>query len=147
MGMILFVKTLCLLVRNNIMQRKALEQVSIGTDVDFIDTFVDVVHPELISVGNHVTITNATLLTHDASTQKALGFSKVGAIKIGSNVFIGYGAIILPGVNIGSNVIVGAGAVVRKDIPDNSVVVGNPAKVVCTYDRYMDKHRKQKGTP
>ncbi|KAJ2359434.1 hypothetical protein GGF43_000053 [Coemansia sp. RSA 2618] len=51
-------------------------------------------------------------------------------IKIGNNVWIGGGAIILPGVTIGNNVTVGAGSVVSKDVPDNVVVVGNPARIV-----------------
>jgi acetyltransferase-like isoleucine patch superfamily enzyme len=49
---------------------------------------------------------------------------------IGKNTFIGVGAIILPGVNIGDEVIIGAGAVVTKDIPSNTIAVGNPARVI-----------------
>lgn len=49
---------------------------------------------------------------------------------IGDNVAVRAGAIIIGGVNIGNNVTVGAGAVVTKDVPSNSVVVGNPAKVI-----------------
>jgi maltose O-acetyltransferase len=51
---------------------------------------------------------------------------------IGENTFIGVGAMILPGVSIGRECIIGAGAVVTKSIPDNSVAVGVPAKVVET---------------
>ena len=51
-------------------------------------------------------------------------------IIIGNNVWIGYGAQILPGIKIGNNVIVGAGDIVTKDIEDNSVVVGVPARKV-----------------
>ena len=50
--------------------------------------------------------------------------------QIGNNVFVGSGSIILPGVTIGNNVIVGAGSVVRTDIPDDSVVTGNPATII-----------------
>lgn len=50
--------------------------------------------------------------------------------KIGSNVWLGARAIILPGVIIGNNVVVGAGSVVTKNVPENSLVVGNPAKVI-----------------
>lgn len=62
-------------------------------------------------------------------------------VKIGSNVFVGAGSIILPGVTIGDRVVIGAGSVVTKDIPDNSVAVGNPAKVICSHDRYMQNKR------
>lgn len=52
------------------------------------------------------------------------------SIKIGNNVWIGGGAIICPGVTIGDNVVIAAGAVVTKDISDNLLVGGNPAKVI-----------------
>jgi maltose O-acetyltransferase len=51
-------------------------------------------------------------------------------ITIGDNVWLGGGAIVLPGVQVGHNSVVGAGAVVTKDVPDDVVVVGNPARVV-----------------
>lgn len=97
----------------------------------------------LISIGNNVTLApNVHILAHDASTKRELGYTKIGAVNIGDYVFIGAGTIILPGVTIGNKVVIGAGSVVTKDIPGNSVAVGNPAKVICTYDEYMDKHRK-----
>lgn len=49
---------------------------------------------------------------------------------IGKNVWIASSSIILPGVTIGNNVVIGAGSIVTKDIPDNSLAVGNPAKVI-----------------
>ena len=51
-------------------------------------------------------------------------------ITIGNDVWIGAGTQILPGVTIGNNVVIGSGSVVVKDIPDNSVAVGNPCKVI-----------------
>ncbi len=51
-------------------------------------------------------------------------------ITVGDNVWIGAGVQVMPGVTIGNNVVVGAGSIVIKDIPDNSVAVGNPCKVV-----------------
>jgi acetyltransferase-like isoleucine patch superfamily enzyme len=51
-------------------------------------------------------------------------------VRVGSNVWIGYGAQILRGVTIGDNSIVGASAVVTKDVPANAVVAGAPARVI-----------------
>ncbi|MBP5466006.1 MAG: hypothetical protein J6Y43_00375, partial [Clostridia bacterium] len=51
-------------------------------------------------------------------------------VHIGENVWIGSGAIILPGVNIGKNTVIGAGSVVTRDIPENVLAVGNPCRVV-----------------
>ncbi|HEY9245409.1 MAG TPA: DapH/DapD/GlmU-related protein, partial [Candidatus Methanoperedens sp.] len=58
---------------------------------------------------------------------------------IGRNVYLGAGAIILPGVTIGDNSIIGAGAVVTKDIPSNCVAMGVPAKVAYTLDEWIRK--------
>lgn len=58
---------------------------------------------------------------------------------IGDDVFIGWGSIILPNTTIGNRVVIGAGAVIAKDVPDNSVVVGNPCRILCTYDEYVNK--------
>lgn len=58
-------------------------------------------------------------------------------IKIGSNVWIGADAVILPGVTIGDNVIIGAGAIVTKDIPSDSVAAGNPCKVIKSKEKYL----------
>ncbi|KAJ2182190.1 hypothetical protein GGF45_001025 [Coemansia sp. RSA 551] len=52
------------------------------------------------------------------------------SVRIGNNVRVGGGAIILPGVRIGNGVTVGAGSVVTKDVPNNVVVAGNPARIV-----------------
>ncbi|GIZ09865.1 sugar O-acetyltransferase [Flavobacterium sp. UMI-01] len=64
----------------------------------------------------------------DAQTRKTVEFSK--PITIGNDCWIGGNAIICPGVRIGNGCVIGAGAVVTKDIPDNSLAVGNPAKVI-----------------
>ncbi|MBB5265381.1 maltose O-acetyltransferase [Catenibacillus scindens] len=115
--------------------------IEMGENCHILTSKIDVHHGFLISMGNNVTISDARLLTHDGSTKKFLGYSRVGRIKIGSNVFIGAGAIILPGIEIGDNVIVGAGAVVTKDIPNDSLVVGNPAKVIKTVTGYIEENK------
>ena len=104
---------------------------------------IDNGHPFLVTMGNNVTVASGTrLLTHDGSTKKILGYSKVGRIDIGNDVFIGAEVIVLPNVKIGNNVIVGAGSVVTHDIPDNSVAVGNPARIIGTYESYVEKNKK-----
>lgn len=111
----------------------------IGQNVNLLNCSIDSTWGWLISIGNHVTLTNTTILAHDASTKIPLGKTKLGKISIGDYVFVGYSTI-LPNVKIGNRVIVGAGTVVSKDIPDNSVVVGNPMRVIGTYDDYVEKH-------
>jgi maltose O-acetyltransferase len=113
--------------------------VKIGNNVDLVNAEIDFCFGHLVSIGDNVTITNSVILAHDASTKKELGYSKVGCVKIGSNVFIGYGSIILPNTTIGNNVIVGAGTVVSKNVPDNVVIVGNPYRIICSYDSYIER--------
>ena len=93
-------------------------------------------------MGNNVTLAGgAKILTHGGSTKKLLGYSKVGRVDIGNDVFIGAGVIVLPNVRIGNQVIIGAGSIVTKSIADNSVVAGNPAKVIGTYDEFAQKNK------
>ncbi|MBQ2414264.1 MAG: acyltransferase [Rikenellaceae bacterium] len=115
--------------------------VKIGENVDIVGSYIDGCHGSLISIGNNVTITGVRVLAHDASTKKFLGYSKVGVVEIGDNVFIGQGSIILPNTKIGNNVIIGAGSVIAKDVPDNVVVVGNPWRVLCTFDEYIERNK------
>lgn len=100
-------------------------------------------YPWLISVGDNTMIsTNVKILAHDASTGYAVHYSKIGKVHIGKNCFIGTGSIVLCNVNIGDNCIIGAGSVVSKDIPDNSVAAGNPAKVICSIEEFREKHKQ-----
>jgi len=117
--------------------------VKIGEEVNIINTTIDYGHGFLVSIGNKVTLTGVQILAHDASTQIPFGVSKVGRVTIGNEVFVGHGTIILPNVKIGNRVIIGAGSVVSKDIPDNSIAVGNPIRVIGTYDAFLEKHTKQ----
>ncbi|SFL16251.1 maltose O-acetyltransferase [Paenibacillus sp. 1_12] len=113
------------------------------------DVLFDYSHCWLIRIGNNVTIApQAYLLAHDASTKQLIGYTKVGDVIIEDNVFIGARAIIMPAVTIGKNSIVAAGSVVTKSIPDNSVAAGNPAKVICTIEEYIEKTKlNQKTSP
>lgn len=103
---------------------------------------IDPGHCFLIEIGDNVTLApRVHVLAHDASTKRELNYTRIAPVKIGSDVFIGAGSIILPGVTIGNKCIIGAGSVVTKDIPENSVAVGNPCKVINTYDSYMNNNR------
>lgn len=104
---------------------------------------LDPSHCWLISIGNNVTIApRVHILAHDASTKFFLNYTKIGRVTIGDNVFIGAESIVLPNITIGSNVIIGAGSVVSKDIPSGTVYVGNPAKLVCSIQEYIDKNKQ-----
>lgn len=120
--------------------------VQIGENVNLINTTIDWSHGFLVSIGNRVTLTGVRILAHDGSTQIPFGVSRVGKVSIGDEMFVGHGTIILPNVRIGSRVVIGAGSVVTRDIPDNSVAAGNPARVIGTYDDFLKKHRAQMET-
>lgn len=117
---------------------------TIGKNVAIMgEVILDPGHCWLIEIGDNVTIApRVHILAHDASTKRELGYTKIGRVTIGNNVFIGAGGVILPNVHIGNHVVIGAGSVVTHDIPDNSLAVGNPAKVIGTYEAYMEKNRQ-----
>ena len=104
--------------------------------------------PWIITLGNNVHITDGVkFITHDGGTllfrSKVPDLEITKPIVIGNDVYIGNNAILMPGVTIGNNVVIGAGAVVTKDIPDNSVAVGVPAKVIKTADEYFEKLQRE----
>lgn len=91
--------------------------------------------PYLVEIGNHVAISSGVkFIAHDASgwlfedTDPEMDL--FGPIRVGDNVFFGLDCLVLPNSRIGSNCIIGAGTLVRGEIPDNSVVMGNPGRVV-----------------
>lgn len=99
-------------------------------------------HCWLIEIGDNVTMApRVHILCHDASTKIFLNYTKIGRVTIGDNVFIGAESVVLPGVTIGRNVIIGANSTVTHDIPDCSVAVGSPARVICTLDEYLEKEQ------
>lgn len=99
----------------------------------------------LLSIGNNVTVSGGVkFLMHDNATIKASQGEYtdiLGRVIIGDNCFIGWGSIILPGVNLARNTIVGAGSVVSKSVNQEGVIIaGNPAKVVGTVESYRQKY-------
>lgn len=117
----------------------------IGDDVFLpANTWVDVSHCHLISIGDHCGFgANCSLLAHDAQMDEFLDAGRIGRITIHESCHIGMGTIILPGVEIGPRTIVGAGSIVSRSLPADSVCAGRPAKVVCSLDEYLDKHRRK----
>lgn len=114
-----------------------------------IPTMLLPLYPELISIGDNVEIASrVTFVTHDAIhgvlNHKYPGetfHESIGCIEIGSNCFIGAGTIILGNVKIGSNVVIGANSMVNKDIPDNTVCGGIPARKLGDFDHLVEKRK------
>lgn len=108
--------------------------IKIGHDCLFFSNKIPP-EPYLVELGNHVVVSSRTeFITHDGSVWVFRDMNPeldvFGKIVIGDNTFIGIGSIFLPNTTVGKNCIIGAGSVVRGNIPDNSVVMGNPAKVI-----------------
>lgn len=106
---------------------------------------IDLSRPSLVEIGNFVDMNlNFTILTHDYGTSVFLRVYKKfvnssGKVKIGNNIYFGKNCTVLKGVTIGDNCIIGAGSIVNKNIPENSVAAGVPAKVICSLDEYYKK--------
>ena len=102
--------------------------------------------PKLIKFHNNFIVTsNVTFVTHDVFD---MGINNIvenkqipllKPIEVLDNVFIGCNSTIMCGATIGPNAVIAAGSVVTKDVPPNSVVAGNPAKVLKTFDEFVQK--------
>ena len=109
----------------------------------FISKAANIPDPYLIAMGDNVWITSGCqLLCHDASVimlnlMRSGHRDRVGPIVLGSNCFFGNNVIVLPGTTVGSKTIIGAGSVVTRDIPDNAVFAGNPARHIAEFEAYV----------
>ncbi|HYF92384.1 MAG TPA: acetyltransferase [Symbiobacteriaceae bacterium] len=85
-------------------------------------------------VGDHAIINSGAIVEHDTQIGAGANLSPrtatSGNVRIGQRVFVGTGAVFLPGISVGADSIVGAGAVVTRDVPPGVVVVGVPARVL-----------------
>lgn len=114
--------------------------IKIGEGVQ-IEQFFHVGACEYVEIGEHVLIAGRVFITdHNHSFEdinkpvSAQGIKSEGRVIIGKNCWLGEGAVILPGVKIGINSIIGANTVVTGNVPDYSIVAGNPGKVIKQFD-------------
>lgn len=104
--------------------------------------------PFLITIGDNVFITNGCkFVNHDGSTlilrKKTPSLELTAPINIGNDVYLGVETMIMPGITIHNNVIVGARSIVTKDVEENSVIVGIPARKIKTVDQYHEEIKKR----
>jgi len=98
---------------------------------------IDRVNPKGITIGDNSRISvDAMVLAHDYFRGKMWVETKIGSFSV-----VGGRAIILPGITIGDHVFIGAGAVVGKDVPDNCMVAGNPARIIRKNIKMNDKYQ------
>jgi acetyltransferase-like isoleucine patch superfamily enzyme len=99
--------------------------------------------PYLVTIGNHTQITGGVRFhTHGGShalREKNPDFEYFGKIEVKDWVYIGFGSQIMPGVTIEKGSLVAAGSVVTKSVPAGMVVGGNPAKIICPVDDFLQR--------
>jgi acetyltransferase-like isoleucine patch superfamily enzyme len=121
--------------------------VRVGDGCELLGTNVGTwgTEPFLITLGNHVQVTaGVRFITHDGAIwvfrREHPTIGAFGPITVGDNVYIGTGAVLMPGVTVGNDSVIGACSVVKKDVPPRTIVAGIPAKPICTIDEYWAKH-------
>ena len=120
-------------------KKKKVIKYTIG-NVKVHNSLVDQLIPQAVTIGdNFISAPNSIILAHDASTFGHVKKYRVEETVIGDDVFLGAGAIILPGIHVGNGAIIGAGAVVTKNVDPYTVVAGNPARKMCMVDDYLKK--------
>lgn len=115
----------------------------LGSDVWLpASTWIDPDYCFLVSIGDHCGFGEECLiLAHDAQMDEFLDAARIGQVTIHESCHIGARTVILPGVEIGPKTIVGANSVVSRSLPPSTVCAGNPAKVLCSLEEYLSKHR------
>lgn len=105
-------------------------------------TTIDTSHCFLISIGDWCGFGgDCLLLAHEGQFDEFLDAGRIGRVVIHPHSHIGSRSIILPGVEIGPRTIVGAGSLVTKSLPADTVCAGSPARVICSLEEYLAKHR------
>jgi maltose O-acetyltransferase len=107
-------------------------------------TWIDPTHCFLISIGDWCGFGEQCLiLAHDGQMDEFLDAGLIGKVTIHESCHIGSRSVILPGVEIGPRTIVGANSVVSTSLPAETVCAGVPAKVICSLDDYLARHRER----
>jgi len=117
----------------------------IGNRVNLpFSTWIDTSHCFLISIGDDTGFgPDCLILAHDAQMDEYLNAARLGRVVIHESCHIGARTTILAGVEIGPRTIVGANSVVSRSLPPETVCAGNPAKVICTLEEYLARHRER----
>jgi len=106
-------------------------------------TWIDDSHCFLIRIGDRCGFgEECHILAHDAQMNEYIDATRIGRVVIHASCHIGARTVILPGVEIGPRTLVGANSVVSRSLPPETVCAGAPAKVICSLDEYLDKHRR-----
>lgn len=141
----------------HVMRDSVLETGQGGSITIGADTFL---HPRCqvmayvgdIAIGAHVAVApNCAMYSYNHGMQpselvKRQPLESRGGIRIGDGAWLGFGVIVLDGVTIGAGAVVGAGSVVTRDVPENAIAAGNPARVVAMRDKANEKGMQSVGT-
>ena len=116
----------------------------LGKDINLpMSTWIDIPHCFLISIGDKCGFgEGCSILAHDAMPNEYIDATRIGKVKIHESCHFGMRTVILPGVEIGPRSIVGSNSVVINDIPPETVAGGNPAKVICSLEQYLNKQQE-----
>jgi acetyltransferase-like isoleucine patch superfamily enzyme len=114
---------------------------TIGSNTN-IEQYVHIICHSRVSIGRDVSITGRCAIVDVTHPHRKIGDRKIGSeivdddsfVEIGDGAFLGYGCVVLPNVRIGKRAVIGANSVVTRDVPDFSVVSGNPARIVERYE-------------
>jgi len=113
-----------------------------------INRATHITDPAYTRIGNNVVLGPCTLIGHNGGhsvlqVKHGVLLDDVGKIDIKDNSFVGWGALILPGVTIGPDSIVAAGSIVNRDVPPGMLVAGTPAKPIMTTEAYFLKLKEK----
>lgn len=104
--------------------------------------YLDWNHGAQITIDDGAVVTaHAAILAHDSAGAGRSGLTWVAPVHLKKGCYVGYGAIVLPGVTVGEHAIIGAGSVVTADVPDDAVVAGAPARVIGSATELVEARR------